>query len=183
MEKRHLERRLEADAGRGHRSSGPASNVGVDITPEELKSDFDAVVLAGGATAWRDLPIPGRELEGIYQAMEYLPWGNRVQERRSDVARRRRRSRRSPPRTRRSSSSAAVTPGPTAWVPHTVRARRASTSSRSCRGRRRTRRVVHAVADLRDDVPGRPRRTKKAASGSSRSTPRSSSVRTVTSSA
>jgi glutamate synthase (NADPH) small chain len=42
--------------------------------------DYDAVVLAGGATAWRDLPIPGRELEGIYQAMEYLPGANRVQE-------------------------------------------------------------------------------------------------------
>ena len=45
----------------------------------KLQDDFDAVVLAGGATAWRDLSIPGRELEGIYQAMEYLPWGNRVQ--------------------------------------------------------------------------------------------------------
>ena len=40
----------------------------------------DAVVLAGGATAWRDLPVPGRELSGIYQAMEYLPRSNRVQE-------------------------------------------------------------------------------------------------------
>ena len=38
------------------------------------------MVLAGGATAWRDLPIPGRELDGIHQAMEYLPWGNRVQQ-------------------------------------------------------------------------------------------------------
>jgi glutamate synthase (NADPH/NADH) small chain len=38
------------------------------------------VVLAGGATAWRDLPIPGRELDGIHQAMEYLPLSNRVQE-------------------------------------------------------------------------------------------------------
>ena len=37
------------------------------------------MVLAGGATAWRDLPIPGRELDGIHQAMEYLPWANRVQ--------------------------------------------------------------------------------------------------------
>jgi len=37
-------------------------------------------VLAGGATAWRDLPIEGREHRGIHQAMEYLPWGNRVQE-------------------------------------------------------------------------------------------------------
>jgi len=39
----------------------------------------DAVVLTGGATAWRDLPIPGRELVGVYQAMEYLPPSNRVQ--------------------------------------------------------------------------------------------------------
>jgi glutamate synthase (NADPH/NADH) small chain len=38
------------------------------------------VVLAGGATAWRDLPVPGRELAGIHQAMEYLPLANRVQE-------------------------------------------------------------------------------------------------------
>ena len=37
------------------------------------------MVLTGGATDWRDLPIPGRELDGIHQAMEYLPWANRVQ--------------------------------------------------------------------------------------------------------
>ena len=37
-------------------------------------------MLAGGATAWRDLPIPGREHGGIHQAMEFLPWGNRVQQ-------------------------------------------------------------------------------------------------------
>ena len=49
------------------------------ITAEQLQEDFDAVVLAGGATAWRDLPIPGRELDGIHQAMEFLPWANRVQ--------------------------------------------------------------------------------------------------------
>jgi len=47
---------------------------------EELRAEFDAIVLAGGATAWRDLPIPGREFEGVYQAMEYLPPSNRVQE-------------------------------------------------------------------------------------------------------
>jgi glutamate synthase (NADPH/NADH) small chain len=41
---------------------------------------FDATVLAGGATAARDLPIPGRDLRGIHQAMEYLPIGNRVQQ-------------------------------------------------------------------------------------------------------
>jgi len=60
-------------------------NVGVDITGDELKATFDAVVLAGGATAARDLPIPGRELDGIHQAMEYLPFANRVQQ--GDLAR------------------------------------------------------------------------------------------------
>jgi glutamate synthase (NADPH/NADH) small chain len=53
-------------------------NVGDNI--DELRAQFDAVVLAGGATAWRDLPIPGRDLTGVYQAMEYLPLSNRVQE-------------------------------------------------------------------------------------------------------
>ncbi|OKH85812.1 glutamate synthase [Mycobacterium sp. ST-F2] len=78
MEKRHIDRRLEQMAAEGTQFRAGV-NVGVDITALQLQEDFDAVVLAGGATAWRDLPIPGRELEGIYQAMEYLPWGNRVQ--------------------------------------------------------------------------------------------------------
>ena len=47
---------------------------------KQLRTEFDAVVLAGGATAARDLPAPGREFTGIYQAMEYLPWANRVQQ-------------------------------------------------------------------------------------------------------
>ena len=55
-------------------------NVGTDVTVEQLKTEFDAVVLAGGATAARDLPAPGREFNGIHQAMEYLPWANRVQQ-------------------------------------------------------------------------------------------------------
>jgi glutamate synthase (NADPH/NADH) small chain len=55
-------------------------HVGVDVPVDELRAEFDAIVLAGGATAWRDLPIPGREHGGIHQAMEYLPIGNRVQE-------------------------------------------------------------------------------------------------------
>ncbi|MGA0113338.1 MAG: FAD-dependent oxidoreductase, partial [Candidatus Nanopelagicaceae bacterium] len=49
----------------------------VDITAKELKSRYDAVVLAVGATQWRDLEIPGRSNKGVYQAMEYLPWGNK----------------------------------------------------------------------------------------------------------
>jgi glutamate synthase (NADPH) small chain len=79
MEKRHLERRLDQMRAEGTEFRAGV-NVGVDITAEQLRADFDAVVLAGGATAWRDLPITGRELDGIHQAMEYLPWGNRVQE-------------------------------------------------------------------------------------------------------
>ena len=55
------------------------ANVGVNVPVDEIR-DCDAVVLAGGATAWRDLPVPGRELAGIYQAMEYLPPSNHVQE-------------------------------------------------------------------------------------------------------
>ncbi|MCV7172144.1 glutamate synthase subunit beta [Mycobacterium manitobense] len=78
MEKRHIDRRLEQMRAEGTQFR-TGVNVGVDITVEQLRADFDAVVLAGGATAWRDLPIPGRDLEGIYQAMEFLPWANRVQ--------------------------------------------------------------------------------------------------------
>src|SRR4051812_27067953 len=79
MEKRFLDRRLEQMEAEGTEFR-TSVNVGIDITAEELRSEFDAVVLAGGATAWRDLPIPGREFTGVYQAMEYLPPSNRVQE-------------------------------------------------------------------------------------------------------
>ncbi len=78
MEKRHLERRLAQMRAEGTEFRVNA-NVGVDVPASELK-EFDSTVLAGGATAARDLPIPGRELGGIHQAMEYLPIGNRVQE-------------------------------------------------------------------------------------------------------
>jgi glutamate synthase (NADPH/NADH) small chain len=78
MEKRHLERRLAQMRAEGTEFRVNA-NVGVDVGMSELR-EFDATVLAGGATVARDLPIPGRELGGIHQAMEYLPIGNRVQE-------------------------------------------------------------------------------------------------------
>jgi glutamate synthase (NADPH/NADH) small chain len=78
MEKRHIDRRLAQMEAEGTQFR-TGVNVGVDITAERLRADFDAVVLTGGATDWRDLPIPGRELDGIHQAMEYLPWANRVQ--------------------------------------------------------------------------------------------------------
>jgi len=79
MEKRILNRRLDQMRAEGTEFRAGV-NVGVDLTVEQLRADFDAVLLAGGATAARDLPIPGRDLDGIHQAMEYLPWGNRVQE-------------------------------------------------------------------------------------------------------
>jgi glutamate synthase (NADPH) small chain len=79
MEKFRLDRRLAQMEAEGT-VFRPDTNVGTDITVEQLKTEFDAVVLAGGATAARDLPAPGREFTGIYQAMEYLPWANRVQQ-------------------------------------------------------------------------------------------------------
>ena len=53
-------------------------DVGVDLTAAQLRARYDAVVLAGGALRGRDVPIPGRELGGIHQAMEYLTEANRV---------------------------------------------------------------------------------------------------------
>jgi glutamate synthase (NADPH) small chain len=79
MEKFRLDRRLAQMEAEGT-VFRPDTNVGTDITVEQLKTEFDAVVLAGGATAARDLPAPGREFTGIYQAMEYLPLANRVQQ-------------------------------------------------------------------------------------------------------
>jgi len=76
MEKQFLERRLAV-----MRESGvefrPNSNIGVNVPVEDLRKKFDAVVLCGGATASRDLPIPGRELKGIYFAMDFLPLQNK----------------------------------------------------------------------------------------------------------
>ncbi len=74
MEKRHLDRRLDQMRAEGTEFRAGV-DVGVDVTADQLRTEFDAVVLAGGATAWRDLPITGRELDGIHQAMEYLPVG------------------------------------------------------------------------------------------------------------
>ena len=79
MAKHRLDRRLGQMRAEGTQFRAGV-DVGVDVTAEDLRSEFDAVVLAGGATAWRDLPVDGRQLTGIYQAMEYLPPSNRVQQ-------------------------------------------------------------------------------------------------------
>jgi glutamate synthase (NADPH/NADH) small chain len=76
MEKAILDRRLDQMTKEGTRFR-PGVNVGVELTGSQLRTKYDAIVLAVGATQWRDLNVPGRELKGVYQAMEFLPWGNR----------------------------------------------------------------------------------------------------------
>jgi glutamate synthase (NADPH/NADH) small chain len=76
MEKNIIDRRLSQMEKEGTRFR-TGVDIGVDITGSELRQKYDSVVLAIGATQWRDLPIKGRENKGIYQAMEFLPWGNK----------------------------------------------------------------------------------------------------------
>ena len=79
MEKHHVDRRvaqMEAEGTEFRTNAIVGQNIDIDV----LMATYDSVVLACGATAWRDLPVPGRELTGIYQAMEYLPWANKVQQ-------------------------------------------------------------------------------------------------------
>ena len=94
MEKTHIDRRvaqMQAEGvtfrtgvmvGRAKDALGKDSKVTnwakETITPEQLKKDFDAIVLSGGAEQSRDLPVPGRELAGIHFAMEFLPQQNKV---------------------------------------------------------------------------------------------------------
>ncbi|HVB27147.1 MAG TPA: glutamate synthase subunit beta [Mycobacteriales bacterium] len=80
MEKRHLDRRLAQMSAEGT-VFRPGVTVGVDLSATDLRRTFDAVVLAGGATVPRELCVPGRELYGIYVAMDYLPPANRSYER------------------------------------------------------------------------------------------------------
>lgn len=76
MEKSVLDRRINQMQREGTRFRAGV-NVGVDISAADLRAKYDAIVLAVGATQWRELDIPGRTLYGVYQAMEYLPWGNK----------------------------------------------------------------------------------------------------------
>jgi len=76
MEKSVLDRRLAQMMAEGTRFRSGV-DVGAEVTGQQLKDRYDAVVLAVGATVPRELPVPGRQLTGTYQAMEYLPQGNR----------------------------------------------------------------------------------------------------------
>jgi glutamate synthase (NADPH) small chain len=96
MEKSHIDRRIaqmEAEgvtfktsvlvggdksvAGDGNLVAGVGNDAKEIVSPEALNAEFDAVVLAGGAEHPRDLPVPGRELKGVYYAMEFLPLQNK----------------------------------------------------------------------------------------------------------
>ena len=77
MEKRFLQRRLDIMEAEGVRYR-TGVNVGVDVPAQQLRADHDAVLLAGGAGWPRDLKVPGRELEGIHFAMEYLTQQNHI---------------------------------------------------------------------------------------------------------
>ena len=90
MEKVHIDRRVEQMQAEGvvFRTGVMVGKLPKDskvtnwaketIAPEQLQKDFDAVVLTGGAEQSRDLPVPGRELDGVHFAMEFLPQQNKV---------------------------------------------------------------------------------------------------------
>ncbi|MEY3668910.1 MAG: hypothetical protein RL258_305 [Pseudomonadota bacterium] len=90
MEKTHIDRRVAQMQAEGvtFRTSVLVASLPSDtkvtnwaretISPEQLKKDFDAVLLAGGSEQPRDLPVPGRELQGVHFAMEFLPQQNKV---------------------------------------------------------------------------------------------------------
>jgi glutamate synthase (NADPH/NADH) small chain len=76
MEKHHIDRRLAQMEAEGV-TFRTGAHVGVNVSVHELRRDFHAILLAAGSETPRDLPIPGRELKGIYFAMEFLPQHNK----------------------------------------------------------------------------------------------------------
>jgi glutamate synthase (NADPH/NADH) small chain len=76
MEKHHIDRRLDQMMAEGVQFK-PNSHVGGNVPVEDLRRDFDAILLAGGAEQPRELPVPGRELKGIHFAMDFLPQQNK----------------------------------------------------------------------------------------------------------
>ncbi|HZZ44933.1 MAG TPA: glutamate synthase subunit beta [Tepidisphaeraceae bacterium] len=77
LEKSVVDRRVKLMEAEGIKFVTNA-NVGVNIKVEDLRRDYDAIVFCGGATAARDLKVPGREMKGVYYAMEFLPQQNKV---------------------------------------------------------------------------------------------------------
>ncbi len=77
LEKMHIDRRIEQMRVEGVEFR-VNQHIGVQVSAQKLKDEFDAVVLTGGAEQPRDLPVPGRELQGVHFAMEFLPQQNRI---------------------------------------------------------------------------------------------------------
>ena len=77
MEKQHIETRIAQMQAEGTRFRANVE-IGVDITWDELKARYDAVIIATGAMVPRDLPIPGRDLLGVHFAMDYLVQQNKI---------------------------------------------------------------------------------------------------------
>ena len=77
MEKIHIDRRVNQMEVEGVKFK-TNQNVGETVDPEKLVEDYDAVILTGGAEWPRDLPVPGRELEGVHFAMDFLPFQNKI---------------------------------------------------------------------------------------------------------
>ena len=77
MEKFHIDRRVDQMEAEGVKFK-TNQNVGENVDPEKLIKDYDSVLLTGGAEWPRDLPVPGRELEGVNFAMDFLPSQNKV---------------------------------------------------------------------------------------------------------
>jgi glutamate synthase (NADPH/NADH) small chain len=77
MEKHLIDRRMAQMSIEGVEFR-PNVNVGVDLPASQLLADFDAIALTGGAEQARDLPVPGRELDGVHFAMDFLPQQNKV---------------------------------------------------------------------------------------------------------
>jgi glutamate synthase (NADPH) small chain len=90
MEKTHIDRRVEQMKAEGvvfrtgvligamPKDSKVTNDAKETITPEQLQTEFDAVLLTGGAEQSRDLPVPGRDLDGVHFAMEFLPQQNKI---------------------------------------------------------------------------------------------------------
>ncbi len=89
MEKSHIDRRVEQMQAEGVKfrtgvlvgkdfPKGILNLAKETVSPEQLNKEFDAVIITGGAETPRDLPVPGRELDGVHYAMEFLPQQNRV---------------------------------------------------------------------------------------------------------
>ncbi|VAW74993.1 Glutamate synthase [NADPH] small chain [hydrothermal vent metagenome] len=76
MEKSHIDRRIQQMEAEGV-SFKPNAHIGINISTQDLLKEFDAIALTGGSELSRDLPVPGREFEGVHYAMDFLPQQNR----------------------------------------------------------------------------------------------------------